>query len=332
MWRLEYPGTLVLFLLFPGLIYLVNFRKTRGGRLPFSFGVWAGQTFSTGLTVRKGLSALGWFLFWLGFALLLLALAGPVIVEKERHYLTRGIDMIIALDQSPSMSARDSGQGSRFDAAKTVIGRFVEGRENDSIGLVSFSKEAALRVPPTLDYATLINSLNRLKIMELGDGTAIGMGIVLSTVHLHLSRSREKVIILLTDGDNNAGKLGPLEAARIASELGIRIYTIGVGREGEATLEFVNPETGEQVRGVYRGKFDTALLKEIAALTGGRYFQAGGMGTLEAIFSEIDTLEKTEQQVVLSFHKTPKHNAFALSGGLLIILALFLRKGLLGAI
>ena len=297
MWSLDRPAFLLLLLLVPPLIGWAHFHGSRGGRLNFSFSVFRGRSFKPKTGWRRLLSVLAALSFWLGFVSLIVALAGPVVVTKRRDYLTRGIDLIIALDESPSMSARDTGEGNRFEAAKEVIEKFIAERDNDFIGLVSFAAEAALRVPATLDYSAILDALGTLRIMELGDGTAIGMGIAVSALHLKNSGGQEKVIVLLTDGDNNAGEILPLEAAQIAARLGIRVYTIGLGREGEATLEFIDPDSGKQYRGVYKGKFNEPLLQEMAHLTGGRYFHAGGKGTLSVVFQEIDALEKTDKQV-----------------------------------
>jgi Ca-activated chloride channel family protein len=326
MWSLDRPLFLTLLLLVPLLIVWVHFRPSRGGRLSFGFSVFRGDSFRPRRGWRTLLSVLAAFAFWLGFVSLILALAGPVIVTKRRDYLTRGIDLIIALDESPSMSARDTGEGNRFEAAKEVIESFIDERENDALGLVSFAAEAALRVPATLDYEAVRAALGGLRIMELGDGTAIGMGIAVSAVHLKESGGQEKVIVLLTDGDNNAGEISPLEAAQVAAQLGIRVYTIGLGREGEATLDFIDPNTGKQYRGVYKGKFNEPLLQEMAHLTGGRYFHAGGKGTLSAVFQEIDALERTDKRVSQVIERKPRHQELILAGLALILAYLLLSR------
>jgi Ca-activated chloride channel family protein len=274
-----------------------------------------------------------WFsrlLFWAGFVLLIAALAGPVVIERQRIYLTKGVDLVIALDESPSMSARDVGSVNRFEAARQVIREFVTGRENDAIGLVAFGQEAVLRVPPTLDYDYLLEVLDSLQIMELGDGTAIGMGIAVGALHLRDSRAREKVIILVTDGDNNAGELSPEQAAGLAQELGIRVYTIGIGTEGETTVQFVDPESGRQVQGLYKARLNEELLKAIALQTGGRYFHSGTLGILTAVFQEIDGLEKTEQEVSVFVEHRPKHAAFIVSALALVFAGLVVSRLMLG--
>jgi Ca-activated chloride channel family protein len=329
MWSLEHPLTLLLLFPLAFLGYWAHFRPKRGGKIRFNLAEWGGGApaypGAAGRVLLWGSRAL----FWSGFLLLIIALAGPVVIERQRIYLTKGVDLVIALDESPSMSARDVGSVNRFEAARQVIREFVSGRENDAIGLVAFGKEAALRVPPTLDYPYLLGVLDTLQIMELGDGTAIGTGLALSALHLRDSRAREKVIILVTDGDNNAGDVSPERAAGLARELGIRIYTIGIGTEGETTIQFTDPESGKQVQGVYQGRLDEELLKAVALETGGRYFHSGTLGILTAVFREIDALEKTEQEVNVFVEHRPKHDAFILAAlacvlGGLVVSRLFL--------
>lgn len=330
MWSLEHPLTLLLLVPLVFLGYWAHFRPRRGGKIRFNLDVWGaprpvwpGGAGRFLLWVSRGL-------FWLGFGLVITALAGPVVIERQRIYLTRGVDLIIALDASPSMSAMDVGSVNRLEAARQVIREFVHGRENDALGLVSFGKEAALRVPPTLDYPYLLEVLDSLQIMELGDGTAIGMGIAVSALHLRDSHSREKVIVLATDGDNNAGEISPEQAAGMARELGIRVYTIGIGTEGRTTVQFVDPETGTLVQGLYEGRLNEELLKAIASETGGRYFRSGTMGILAAVFREIDSLEKTEQEVNLFIERRPKYAPFVIAALACIFLGLIVGRLLLG--
>jgi Ca-activated chloride channel family protein len=311
----ESPGYLFLLLLVPVGIYFRHFWSARGGKLPFAFRVWNTRGFSPSFFARRAVFGLAVLSFWSGVVALILALGGPAEVSRERVYLNRGIDMMIVLDESPSMAAQDFAPVNRFETARETIRGFVERRENDPIGLVSFGREAALRVPPTTDYDKLVAVLDELHIMELGDGTAIGMGIALGALHLRSSDAPEKVMILLTDGKNNAGEVLAETAARVATELGIRIYTIGIGSEAQAEIEFTNPETGQVYRGTFEGGFDEELLREIADLSGGAYFYAGTSGTLESVFEAIDSIETVEKRVRIEVATEPRHR-------LLIIFAL----------
>jgi Ca-activated chloride channel family protein len=152
------------------------------------------------------------------------------------------------------------------------------------------------------------------------------MGLSLASFHLQSSRASGRIIILLTDGENNAGEIGPRQAAELASRLGIRIYSIGIGREGEAYMELEDPETGKIVTGTYVGRFDEELLKEISALSGGRYFQASNPVTLSGIFDQIDSLEKTEKRSRMEVEALPFHGSFLMVGLLLILADFLLRK------
>ena len=330
MWRLEYPQVLLVLLIVPLFVYLLYYRKARGGKISFSFSFWKGDRFAAAPTPRRILLIVTRVLFWFGFSILVLALAAPVVIEKQRKYLSRGLDLMIVLDVSPSMSARDVGPITRFDAAREVVRDFISGRENDAIGLVVFGAEAALRVPPTFDYPFLEQALDSVQVMALGDGTAIGMGLALAAVHLQDSRAEEKLIILITDGDNNAGNIEPDRAARLAAALRVRIYTIGIGSEGETTIQFVDPESGKEMRGVYQGKLNEDLLKGIAEVTGGRYFHSGTLGILNTIFQEIDSLESTVQEVAVFKERHPRHRMFILLGFGIITLCVVTNKLLIG--
>jgi Ca-activated chloride channel family protein len=329
MWSLESPLALLLFLAMAPLIYLAHVRRRRGGRLLFNLGVWRADSFRHGPTLRGLLLLGGRVLFWAGFGLLILATAGPVLVEKKRGYLSRGVDVVIALDASPSMSAQDVGPESRFEAAKRVIRSFLADWQNGAVGLLAFGKEAALKVPPTLDTGYLDAALENTRVMELGDGTAIGTALALAALHLKDSRAREKLIILITDGDNNAGGVSPRQAAEVAAGLGIRIYAIGIGSEGETTLEFTDPETGKQVRGTYQGRLNEELLKAVASISRGLYFYSGTPGTLAAVFAEIDGLEKTEAEVTVYVERKPLHRTFILAGLAALLFSVLLGRFLL---
>ncbi len=244
-------------------------------------------------------------------------------------YLNPGLDIAIVLDESPSMLAQDFKPNHRFDTAKEAIREFIQGRENDQIGLVSFSDEAIFRVPPTVDYRILLSRLDSLEIEGLGDGTAIGMGLSLGDLHLERSRAQGRVIILLTDGENNAGVITPEAASELAQNLEIRIYTIGIGREGEAYMEVRDPETGKIIKGKYKGKFDEALLKNIAKLSGGKYYHASSPGTLRANFEKIDSMEKSEKRVRVKVDKSEHYLDFIIVAIIMILLDFIVCKVLL---
>ena len=326
MWSVEQPLALAVLLLLPPAIYWAHYRRGRGGVLSVSCHLWGGAPLAPSNGARGLVARLARWLFWLVVATLIVAAAGPVRVHRERLFLTPGLDLMIVLDESPSMAARDLGAASRFTTAIEVIRDFVSGRENDAIGMVSFSDGAALQVPKTLDRTALHGALDRLRVMTLGDATAIGMGIAVALLHLQDSSAAGRVIILLTDGENNAGEIAPRTAAAIAAEMGVRIYTIGVGRAGATELELTDPRSGLTQRGVYHGRFDEALLQRVAEATGGRYFAATDPGALAAVFREIDSLERVETRTRVRVLREPHHVELLLAALALLLLEVFLRR------
>ncbi len=323
------PGWLALFLFFPLLLWLRFFWKHRGGRIPFPVRIWGGEAFRPPVSWGNLLAVFSELPFWAGSALLIVALAGPQVVLREEVHLSRGMDIMIVLDQSSSMAAEDFPPMNRFDTARDMIRRFIAGRSGDSIGLVSFGSEAVLRSPPTADYQWVSDRLDDMKIGELGDDTAAGMGLAVAALHLADSSAPEKVILLLTDGDDNAGEIRPETAARLAAGKGIRIYAVGVGSDGEVPITLVHPETGQLTRGTIVTRFDEERLKKLAETTGGGYWRAGSPGALETVLQSVDALEKVERRVSVRVSSRPLHRIFVLIGGALVLLHFILRKGVM---
>ncbi len=234
---------------------------------------------------------------YLVIALVIVALSRPVALNQVVERSTEGIDIVITLDLSGSMKAEDL-RPNRFEAAKMVAGEFIGNRESDRIGLVVFARQSFTLVPPTLDYKLLRQALQELKLDQITDGTAIGMGIATSVNRLKTSKALSKVIILLTDGENNSGEIDPLTAADLAKQFGIRVYTIGASTEGTAPYPIDDPVFGRRYHPI-KVDIDEPMLTEIATKTGGKYFRARDTNALRAIYDEINTLERSdvEEQV-----------------------------------
>jgi Ca-activated chloride channel homolog len=230
----------------------------------------------------------------LAIALLIVALARPQSSSSGQDVRIEGIDIVIALDVSGSMLARDI-KPDRMEASKEVASEFIQGRPNDRMGLVIFSGETFTQVPLTTDRNVLLNMFDDIKSGMIEDGTAIGDGLATSVGRLRESKAISKVIILLTDGANNAGSVDPLTAAEIARVFGIRVYTVGVGSYGLAPFPVQTP-FGVQIRDI-KADIDEPLLKEIANMTEGNYYRATDNKKLEEIFNEIDQLEKSKIDV-----------------------------------
>ena len=257
-------------------------------------------------------------------AALIVVLARPQTRDSWRTSTTEGTDMVIALDISSSMLARDF-KPDRLEAAKNIAANFISGRESDNMGLVVFAGEAFTGVPMTTDRAALTNYVNALNREMLEDGTAIGDGLATSINRIKEGKAKSKSIILLTDGSNNTGIVAPLTAAEIAPKLGIRVYTIGIGTNGTAPYPQVNM-FGRIEYVPMPVVIDEATLKQIAQTTGGKYFRATGNKVLKEIFQEIDKLEKTELDVRHFSHTEDNYLPWALLALGLVTLELLLRQ------
>ncbi|RKU37434.1 aerotolerance regulator BatA [Candidatus Poribacteria bacterium] len=230
-------------------------------------------------------------------ALLIFTLARPQLSQSQEHKFAEGIDILLALDISESMRAEDFEGANRIQIAKSVINDFLSDRENDRIGLVIFAGESFTLCPLTLDYSVLIELLRDVEIGQLEDGTAIGDALVTATHRLETSASKTQIVILLTDGENNAGSIDPETAATLSQSFGIKVYTIGMGKEGGARIPYPDTTFGKRYREVLT-YLDEDTLKQIANITGGRYFRATDTQSLQRIYAEIDLFEKTKFEVV----------------------------------
>lgn len=273
--------------------------------------------------------------------LIIVALARPQSSESFQNITTEGIDIVIAMDVSSSMLARDL-EPDRLDAARSVATEFISGRRNDKMGLVVFSGESFTQCPLTTDHATLINLFRDLDMFRnpmkpvIEDGTAIGNGLAQSVARLKDSKAKSKVVILLTDGENNRGEITPKSAAELAKTFGIRVYTIGVGTQGTAPypVYVTDPFTGQtqtQIRDV-EVKIDEATLQDIADITGGRYFRALDNEKLKEIYTEIDKLEKSKVEVKEFSKRDEEFERFALIALALLSLAIIIQALVLKSI
>lgn len=259
-------------------------------------------------------------------ALVITALARPRSVDvSSRTSTTRGIDIVMSIDISASMLARDL-EPNRLQATKEVAAEFVKNRPGDRIGLVVYAGESFTKTPITSDKSIVLSSLEDIEYNEiLENGTAIGMGLATSVNRLKDSKAESKVVILLTDGVNNAGFIDPKIASELAREYGIKVYTIGVGSNGTALSPVAILPNGNFQYGRVPVEIDEELMKNIADLTGGKYFRATDNESLEEIYEEIDTLEKTEIEEFKFYNYEEKYRPFIILAGLLLILEILLR-------
>lgn len=263
-------------------------------------------------------------------ACVIIIIARPQTYDSWRTSSTHGTDIILAMDISSSMLARDF-KPDRLEAAKNVAAKFVSGREADNIGIVVFAGESFTAVPMTTDRSLLVNYINDISMNMLEDGTAIGDGLATSINRIKDGKAKSKSIILLTDGSNNTGNVAPSTAAEIAKKFGIKVYTIGVGKNGEAPfpqqnifgrIEYVNMPV----------VIDEETLKNIASITGGKYFRATNNNVLAEVFEEIDKLEKTQMDVKHFSHAEDNYMMWAVLAIALLLLEVLLRNTVLRTI
>jgi Ca-activated chloride channel family protein len=323
-----HPLILLLLLLLP----LVAWLKGRRGEPP-AF-IYSSVQLVRGLLnvtrTRSGgfLSALR----WVALGLFIIALAQPRLTKSETKVTASGVDIVVALDMSGSMISEDfevRGQRvNRFNMARAVLKKFIDQRPNDRIGLVVFATEPYIATPLTLDHDFLTDDLDRLRIGAIDENrTAIGSGLSTAVNRLRELKSKSKIVILMTDGQNNSGKIAPLTAAEAAQALKIKVYTIGVGMRGMAPMPifFGGQRIGERMEPV---DIDEDTLQKVANLTGGKYYRADNTARFQAIYAEIDKLEKTEKEVK-KFSQHKELFAWAITPGLgLILLETLLRHTL----
>ena len=314
-----YPIFFGLFVLIPVMIffYFQKDRKTSGTVIVSSVQNFS-QTGSWKKTFRH-------FLFicrLLALACLIMALARPQLKNEEQSTNGEGIDIVLCLDISGSMLAQDFTPN-RMEAAKNVAAEFIDGRPTDRIGLVIFSGESFTMSPLTTDRTELKNQLFNVQSGLLEDGTAIGSGLATGVERLRYSASKSKVIILLTDGENNGGLIDPNTAKEIAKSIGVRVYTVGVGTEGFAPVPVQTP--GGVIMQREKVSIDEKLLTQIANETGGKYFRAKDNESLSAIYKEIDQLEKSKIEITTFTKYSEQFFPFAFAAAGLLLLEYILQ-------
>jgi Ca-activated chloride channel family protein len=324
-----HPYLLLLLLLLPLLAWL---RGKRGA--PPAFIYSSVQLVRAVLNVsrtRSGgfLAALRWF----ALALFIVALAQPQLTSSETKVHASGVDIIVAFDLSGSMAAEDfeveGKRVNRVDLAKTVLKQFVEKRPNDRLGLVVFGTDAFIAAPPTLDHDFFLKQLEQVDLGRIdGNSTAIGSALSTAINRLRDLKSKSKIVILMTDGQNNAGKITPLTAAEAAQALSIKVYTIGIGTRGQAPMP-ARDMFGRKVYQMVPVDIDEETLQKISEMTHGKYYRADNSEKFKAIYSEIDKLEKTEAEVKKYTHVRELFPWLIAPGLGLLLIEIILRQTLL---
>lgn len=300
--------------------------------------VWKNKTYTAELKVSSTANFSGLKKSWkqymrhspivlrlLALALLIVVLARPQSRSSWKDVKTEGIDIVMSLDISGSMLAKDF-KPNRLEAAKDVAIDFIDSRPNDRIGLVIFSGESFTQCPLTTDHAVIKNLFSGIQTGMVRDGTAIGNGLATAVSRVKDSKAKSKVVILLTDGVNNQGSVAPLTAAEIAKAFGVRVYTIGVGTMGKALSPVAMYPDGSYQFGYADVNIDEKSLKEISDMTGGKYFRATDNSKLKDVYKEIDRLEKTIFEEKNFTNKAEHFLPFAVSAALLLLLEFVLKN------
>ena len=321
-----HPEFFWLFVLFPGLIALYIFtRKKQAATLTMS----SLDGFNSKESVLTKIKIVLFVLRLSALSLIIIGLARPQTVDvTSRTTSTQGVDIVIAIDVSGSMLAKDL-KPNRLEALKRVASDFVDERPTDRIGLVIYAAESYTKTPVTSDKGIILNAIRDIRYDSvLQDGTAIGMGLATAVNRLKESKAKSKVIILMTDGENNSGFLEPRTAAEIAKEYGVKVYTIGIGTNGMAEMPYAYAPNGGFLYRMMEVKIDEALMRDIANTTGGKYYRATSNTKLNEIYDEINKLEKTDVEELKYFNYDEKYRSLILIAGVLLLLEFVLRKTL----
>jgi len=318
------PGFFWLFLLLPlAITWYLWKRKQQAPTLKIS----SLHGFQTTPSILAKLQPILFFMRLLALSAVIVAMARPRTVDiSNETKTTKGIDIVIAVDVSGSMLAKDL-KPNRMEALKRVASDFVEQRPNDRIGLVVYAAEAYTKTPVTSDKAIIVDAVNSIKYDNvLQDGTGIGMGLTTAVNRLKDSKAKSKVIILLTDGVNNAGFIEPETASDIAEQYGIKVYTIGIGTNGMAEFPYAIAPNGQFLFRMMQVEIDEKLMRSIARKTGGKYFRATSNTKLIQIYNEINKLETTEIEELKYYDYDEKYRPLVLIAGILVLIEIGLRN------
>jgi Ca-activated chloride channel family protein len=266
-----------------------------------------------------------------GVFLLFTAASGPHFVYTEFIWLNRGADIFFVLDISPSMAGIDMNGRNRFDAARSLVRDFAERRPQDAIGLIAFGEDASLMIPLTTDRFSLFSRLDDLVIGEMGDGTSLGTGLALAAFHINKSQAPRRVVVLVTDGENNAGAIHPEAAAAVLGEMGVTLWVIGVGSTGEIPINYVDPATRMRRTGTFESRFDPENLKSIAREAKGYWILAPSAETFAGAFSQLDQGEMIIRRSGTVRRKESLHVIFILAAMAMLWCVRIVRRYILGA-
>ena len=325
----ENPAAFFLLFLIP-LLFILRLAKVFNQiSFPAVLSDWDGKAFPWKGRSQKFLSFLSRILFTAAFVISIAALAAPVISNQEKVYTSLGTDVVFVVDTSPSMSAKDMNGRKRLEAAKDAIFTLAGKGDGSRYGLVALGSNAAVLVPPTNDQNFFSERLAQLSAGGLGNGSAIGDGLSTAACHLVSSSAPKKCIVLLTDGENNAGEIHPETAAKLAADNDITIYVVGIGSKGKVPIEYTDPTSGKLYSGYLDSNFNPASLKKIASIASGRYFEAQSLDELSAILTTVSKNESISQSYTYRTVNRLFYKEFLTAALILFIAAWFIKRVIL---
>ncbi|MGL4982081.1 MAG: VWA domain-containing protein [Treponemataceae bacterium] len=317
----EYPLYFALFLLFPLYFILRFFKIFARFKLPLTLSDWQGHAFHYKNILLQISQVLSRVCVFFAFSCLIISLANPIIVHNEKIFTSKGTDILFVLDTSPSMGAKDIDALRRIDAAKNAIQKIILDARGNAFGLVSMASQAALVVPLTLDHNYFFQRLNEIYLGSLGDGTALGTGLSVALYHLEKSTAPKKVIILLTDGENNAGSISPLTAARLIGENNIALYVLGLGTKGNVPIEYFDTTSAKMYSGYLSSSFDERELYHLARVGNGEYFSTETLANLTGLLQNISDKQSVAQKYYNKATHTFLYYYFAIASLTFFLLA-----------
>ena len=301
MFEFHNPSAFLLLLLIPLLFLLRKLKIFSQITYPAVLADWNGKVFEWKGKLRQFFSVLARVLLAAAFILTIFAIADPVKVTQEKIYTTLGTDIIFVVDTSPSMAAKDVEGQYRINVAKNAISKIIREHDGFRYGVVTLGSEASVFVPPTANLDVFEKRLSDIEVGILGNGSAIGDGLSTAVCHLSTSSAPKKCIILLTDGENNAGAIHPETAAKLAAEKEIPVYIVGIGSKGTVPIEYKDPKTGKLYSGYLDSNFNSAPLRQISHISNGKYFE---VKTVDELSQALNYVTKTENIIQNYTYKT----------------------------